>query len=244
MNPVDDIRDRWAKATPGPWFWHGNTDNHNVALCGRQPGLGVCEVMSTINVDRDPNSRDAHQLRESLRDVTTMSDEQVEDYVREWAYENGSDSFDGTRTDTRLAITDANYIRHDVDTLAVYQVARAQGLPDDTPRDHPKVYRADVTAVRAPNAEALAHAWGDIHALLDENDRLRAEVATLRAAIDKTKALHTPTCLELHGGGTPDVCVECTDYRGEKRSVFYPCATLQALTPEDAEGHVDTEGAS
>ncbi len=40
--------------------------------------------------------------------------------------------------------------------LAVYEVARHQGLPDDTPRDHPKIYRADVVDVRNKTARFIA----------------------------------------------------------------------------------------
>lgn len=45
-----ELRKLAEGATPGPWRWWGNTDSHNVALCGSQPGLGVCEVISTISV--------------------------------------------------------------------------------------------------------------------------------------------------------------------------------------------------
>jgi hypothetical protein len=47
-----------------------------------------------------------------------------------------------------------------------------RGLPDDTPRDHPKVYRADVVGVNHPNAKALAHSWEHVDMLLAEVHRL------------------------------------------------------------------------
>ena len=176
---IEEIRARWAATTPGPWFWHGNTDNHQVGLCGRQPGLGVCEVLSTISVGRDPHGRDAADLRSYLREIG-YDRASIEEIVEDWATERHSDGDE--RTDNRLAITDPDYIRHSIEELAVYQVARNQGLPDDTPRDHPQVYRADICDVRAPNARALAAAWGDVHALLAMVDELLATKAQEAAA--------------------------------------------------------------
>lgn len=140
--------------TPGAWFWWGNADNHAVALCGSQLGLGVCEVISTLRVDRDPKGREATQMRENLRDCSGMTPEEIDEAVHEWAV----DEYGYPRTDERLAITGPDFIRHHVNEFAVYEVARRQGLPDDTPRDHPKVYRADVCDVRLPNARWLAAA--------------------------------------------------------------------------------------
>ena len=171
---LDAIRARWAATTPGPWFWHGNTDTHSVGLCGHEPGLGVCEVISTIAVDRDPHGREARQIREDAFEYGDLTEDEAEDRVRDWAFEGGVEGY-GPRSDDRLAVTDPDYIRHNIEDLAVYQVARNQGLPDDTPRDHPKVYRADICDVRAPNAKALAAAWGDVHALLGLVDQLLAE---------------------------------------------------------------------
>lgn len=173
---LEAIRERWAAATPGPWFWWGNTDSHSTALCGRQPGLGVCEVVSTLSVDRDPHSREADRLRSVLAELTDMDAEAIDVAVQDWAV----DGWGEPRSDHRLAITDANYHRHTVEELAVYQVARAQGLPEDTPVDHPKVYRADICDVRAPNGKALAAAWGDVHALLGLVDQLTNEIAALK----------------------------------------------------------------
>lgn len=169
---LNAIRGRLDAATPGPWFWWGNTDNHSTALCGRQSGLGVCEVISTLSVDRSTTGTEADELRESLREYTGMDEEAIEAEVHDWAY----DEYGGHRSDERLAVTDADYIRRSVEEVAVYEVARAQRLPDDTPRDHPKVYRADICDVRNPNGQMLAHAWQDIRDLIAEVDRLRALV--------------------------------------------------------------------
>lgn len=171
MTTTDEIRARWAETTPGPWFWWGNTDDHDVALCGRQPGLGVCEVISTVAVARDPDGADAERMRASLRDFD-LSEDDIAEAVTDWS----EDRWGEPRSDIRLAVTDADFNRHPVEALAVYQVARNQGLPDDTPREHPAVYRADVCDVRAPNAQALAAAWSDVRWLLGEVDRLTAEL--------------------------------------------------------------------
>lgn len=173
MTTTDEIRTRWAETTPGPWFWWGNTDNHSVALCGRQPGLGVCEVISIIAVDRDPLGPDAERMRASLRD-SGWNEGEIEDAVTDWA----EDGWGEPRSDYRLSITGVEFTRLPIEDLAVYQVARNQGLPDDTPREHPAVYRADVCDVRAPNAQALAAAWSDVRWLLGEVDRLTAELGS------------------------------------------------------------------
>ena len=60
---------------------------------------------------------------------------------------------------------------------AVYEVARNQGLPDDTSRDHPQVYRGDVVGVRNANASFIAEAPRLVRALSDEVARLRQELA-------------------------------------------------------------------
>ena len=52
------------------------------------------------------------------------------------------------------------------EALAVFEVARSQQLPDNTPADHPKIYRHDVVDVRNANGRFLAAAWQDIADLL------------------------------------------------------------------------------
>ena len=178
---VAELRRLAEGATQGPWFWWGNTDNHSIALCGRQPGLGVCEVISTLSVDRSTTGWEADRLRRDLAEYTDLSLSDIEDAVEEWA----TDEYDQPRTDQRLSVTDENYIRRTAEELAVYEVARAQGLPDDTPRDHERIYRADVCDLRAANARYLAGANPSVVlALLDaaaERDALAAKVERVRA---------------------------------------------------------------
>lgn len=188
---IQEIRERVSKTTPGPWFWHGNTDNHSISLAGHQPGLGVCEVLSTLSVDRSTTSKDADDLRSSLSEFTDFSEEEIEEAVREWAF----DEYGNRRSDNRIALTDENYIRQDAEDLAVYQVARAQKLPDDTPRDHPQVYRADIVDVRNANGKFLAHSKGDVEALLQEVDRLQTFVADVDKALQGAAEGNAPAQL-------------------------------------------------
>jgi hypothetical protein len=175
------LREELTKITPGPWFWWGNTDNHSVALCGRQPGLGVCEVLSTIGVDRDPEGPEGRRLKHGLMSDCDYTEEQADKFVHEvWATDEFSDS---RREDQRLALTDEGFLRHNVEDLVVYQVARAQELPEDTPRDHPKVYRADACDVRNLNGRFIAAAPQRITELLDTIDDLQAQIYELEAGL-------------------------------------------------------------
>ena len=221
-------------ATQGPWFWWGNTDNHSIALCGRQPGLGVCEVISTLSVDRSTTGWEADRLRRDLAEYTDLSLSDIEDAVEEWA----TDEYDQPRTDQRLSVTDENHIRRTAEELAVYEVARAQGLPDDTPRDHERVYRADVCDLRATNARYLAAANpAAVLGLLNELDTLadrlahmtearnnaRAEVERLAAAVRRVRELHRESRSSLSALYPNPIC-EC--------GKDYPCPTIRAIGAE------------
>lgn len=243
-----ELRRLAEAATPGPWFWWGNTDSHSVALCGRQPGLGVREVISTLSVDRSTTGHEADQLRRNLAEYAGMSLGDIEEAVEAWA----TDEYDQPRTDQRLSITDENYIRRTAEELAVYEVARAQGLPDDTPRDHERIYRADVCDLRATNARYLASANpAVVLALLDaaaERDALAAKIERVRAlhyAADNDAA-RTPICETCHGeagvhecGCWADrdrepVCGHCNEGH-EGTSVPWPCPTIRALDATDTD---------
>lgn len=65
--------------------------------------------------------------------------------------------------------------------LMVYEVARNQNLPDETPRSHPQVYRADVVDVRHPNARFMAAANPEtVLALLSRLEQAEQQVARVR----------------------------------------------------------------
>lgn len=54
------------------------------------------------------------------------------------------------------------------------RLARYEVCPDATSRDDERVYRADLSGIRHPDAEFIAHAREDVPVLLAEIDRLRA----------------------------------------------------------------------
>lgn len=214
------IEARHAATTPGPWRWWGNTDSGNEALAGREPGFGVVEVLSTIEVEH--KASDTRQINDLMgtviecesipsflhehdewdegwdeeakplhidlwrareRFVYDTEDGDVRPEVRDalrraattaWVGKDADEY--GARKDTRLALTTPDHWRKPVSEVAVYEVARAQGLPDDTPRENSKVYRADICDVRNPNGQFLASSWSDVRDLLAEVKRLRAVI--------------------------------------------------------------------
>lgn len=119
--------------------------------------------------------------------------------------------------------------------LAVYQVARNQGLPDGTPRDHPKVYRADVVDINHPDARHMA-AFDPptVLALIARAEAAEAKIAAVRelhAAKHGEKPVYASD--DWHAEREPvewvsyAVCTGC--------SASYPCPTIAALdthTPE------------
>lgn len=152
---LHELRRKADAATPGPWWWGGNVDNHgDVGLRGRHPGLGVVDVLRTTPEDVDEES--------AGREWDTSD---VSDYIGrdEWI------EMRVTHPHRFLAFLRADdlFVEEGRDK-AVFEVARNQGLPDDTPRDHPKVYRGDVVAIRNANAEYIAAASPEVLlALLD-----------------------------------------------------------------------------
>lgn len=176
------IAARHAGTTGGPWFWYGDTDSHNVSLAGQQPGAGVTEVLTTVQVERDPTSREAQRLRANFMDVTGCDDDEAARAVSEWAH----DADGAPRTDSRLALLDPETtILRTVEELAVFTVARQQGLPDDTGADNPKVYRRSICDVRNANGKFLAASWADVAWLL-------GQVQQMRNTLDQVEALLPP----------------------------------------------------
>lgn len=109
---VGDLRKTAEAATPGPWHWAGNADNHQLYLATWIKGAGRCQVM---------------------------------DFER-WGMQSAIPRF----------LDDESLMMQTAKNRLVFEVARNQGLPDGTPRSHPKVYRADVVDVMHPNAEFIA----------------------------------------------------------------------------------------
>ena len=230
---LDAIEARHAAATQGPWFWWGNTDSGNESLSGRESGIGVCEVLSTVEVEhKATDKRQIDSLVGSIIDADIVPsflsdhdewDEEWDERAKElhaslwrgrerFVYDSedgdmradvrealrraatkewvGDDDY-GPRKTVKLALTTPDHWRKPVSEVAVYEVARAQGLPDDTPRDHDKVYRADICDVRNPNGQFLAASWSDVRDLLAEVKRLNARLERHKAALN-VALFHAP----------------------------------------------------
>ncbi|MGO2030615.1 MAG: ead/Ea22-like family protein [Glutamicibacter ardleyensis] len=70
--------------------------------------------------------------------------------------------------------------------LMVYEVARNQNLPDETPRSHPQVYRADVVDVRHPNARFMAAANPEtVLALITRLEQAERDLVVVRESQKK-----------------------------------------------------------
>ncbi len=158
-----------AAAFPGPWWWGGNTDYHgDVALHGPSIGYGVMDVMRPT-----PEILTDEQLRAEYR-----ADPDLADYMSEGEYVDDRER--QARSYLAFLRPDTTFVEPGRD-VAIYEVARRQGLPDDTPRTHPKVYRADVVGIRNPNAEFIAWARTAVPALAE----------ALRAALERAEAAET-----------------------------------------------------
>lgn len=173
MTAADRARKLLAPINQGPWWWGGNTDHHgDVGLHSRAPGYGVIDIMRTCADHRDHDEIAAEWDRDGeLQDCISRSD-----YIEH--------ETDHPRRYLAFIETEHMTVQHGRD-LAIYEVARNQGLPDDTPRDHPKVYRADVVGIRNPYAEFIAASptlVADLLAVVDRIEALAADLLTLKGA--------------------------------------------------------------
>lgn len=157
---------------PGPWWWGGNTDHHgDVCLHSRMPGYGWVDIMRTCAEPRDDEAvgREWDAARDEFGiDAYIDRDEYIEQAANH------------PRQQLAFIETDGMFVQHARDHV-VYEVARNQKLPDDTPRDHPKVYRADVVDIRNAHARFIAGSRQLVDDLVDEVEQLRAQVARMRA---------------------------------------------------------------
>lgn len=176
--PLDlDVIQERCEATPaGPWWWGGNVDHRgDVGLRAHKPGAGVIDIMRTCQEDVSEDSAGSEWDADSeLADYLDR-----EDYIQR-RMENPKDYL------AFLADEDL-FVEHGRD-LAIFEVARNQGLPDDTPRDHPKVYRGDVVGVRSKIADFIAHSREDVPALVAEVKSLTAQLQAARALADEAEA--------------------------------------------------------
>lgn len=178
------IRERVEKATEGPWHWAGNTDTGEPYLATWLPGLGRCSVLAIGEEARKTTGREADRVRADAEEFSLGDPEEA---VENWA----TDRFGEPIKDPRLwFFTDlmADPARDHV----VYEVA-----PNAMTREDPKVYRADITGIRHPDAEFIAHARTDVPLLLAALDEAtgRAEAAEAAlAAVESFAKVQAVTC--------------------------------------------------
>lgn len=179
---VEQIRAAHAAATPGPYRWAGNTDYGDVRLAAANGR----EVFALIARDRKPEDRATQGYRSHLRDIQIhdrslsegkggyrdLTDEEIDDWTRtEWL----EDEHEQPRTDNVLAFYAPGFAYEYARDLAVFEVGRHRGLPDDTPDTDERIYRRDVVDVRNPNARFLRDSWSYVDHLLGEVERLERE---------------------------------------------------------------------
>lgn len=163
---LQEIRARVEAATPGPWLWQGNIDTGEPYLAGRGPGMGA-SVLAIGTEDRSTTGWRAEEVRAYALECGEDPDE----LVRDWA----TDRYDEPIKEPRLWF----YTDHMAVTArehVTFEVA-----PNAKHRDDQAVYRADITGIRHPDAEFIAHARTDIPLLLAALDESRAEVERITA---------------------------------------------------------------
>jgi hypothetical protein len=178
-----EIREREQQATPGPWGWRGNIDNgdpyltslghrdvpkpdgtvvrhHAGDVLGHIPveltradailrGVGDPEFLPEPKVDREPAG--TYDKRYDAA-IEAARDAEIEDYL--------TDDYGQPRAVDRLAFC-TDWLYTDARKLVIFQVA-----PNVTDRDDPRVYRADITGIRHPDAEFIEHSREDVSQLL------------------------------------------------------------------------------
>ena len=193
---VEEIRARVDAAAEGPWRWNGNTDSGELSLENRH-----WRLLSTTKVARAADSRRAQENLEFWWEYLSTTDDYCpihedersvagEKRAAEWlehAYLHDPGTGEAREDEMLAFFVDGEGLTPLRDQV-IYQVARNQGLPDDTPRDHPKVYRADIVGVRNPTAAFIAASRSDVPFLLAEIDRLTAERDGFRDLFDAANA--------------------------------------------------------
>lgn len=214
------LRALLAAATGLPWRWAGNVDTGDVRLAGRarrsafdrQPdgsywsdGSYATEVFDVAGEERKPDDRGTHDYANYLREYVQMPDgaggyrpmteeEIAEDVRTNWL----EDHWGEPRQDNRLRF----YQPHPggyrpARDLAVFEVARNRGLPDDTPRSDERIYRADVVDVRNPNARLIRDGINALPALLDALDAAEGALERVRDVIEAGRPNPTSDVYEM-----------------------------------------------
>lgn len=139
-----------AAISPGDWYWGGNTDMGDLELRTRIPGKGVCIVLG--HTEHRYTRKEAEERISS----SDLCEEDRQAYIQ--------DLLNHPERLLAFGNPDGRYLVPARDT-AIYAVARNQGLPDDTPRTHPEVYRADVIGSRHANAAFMEQAPRNMRAI-------------------------------------------------------------------------------
>lgn len=206
-------------------MWRGNVDHDEPTLCYYKPGWGRVEVLRHYPRERTADDRDAKEYARFLREAS-ISDgvdetgrtkfrpytgEEIAERVREdWL----EDPWGGTRTDPRMAFVDRKHMHAlDARELAIFEVC-----PEAIDRNDPRVYRADITGVRHPDADFIAHSRQDIDDLLAMIEKVRERAESW---IDDFEDLTEDQCSQ--GSGCP--CCHARDILsllGEDRPAVRP----------------------
>lgn len=160
---LDRLRAVAEAATPGSWHWSGNTDTGEPYLAAWAAGIGRTSVLAIGQEDRSKTGRAAEDVRDYAIDNGLDPDEAVE----EWATDNYGEPIKEPRLwfyRDHMAVQARDHVQYEV-------------APQATTREDPKVYRADITDVRLPDAQYITtFSPATVLGLLDEIERLRARV--------------------------------------------------------------------
>lgn len=166
-----------AAIVPGPWGWYGNTNYGDPELSGWVPGKGRTLVMAHTEVSRtraDSRFSDGVSTLTEIYEISRA--EAKERMVTEWLHDGSGE----TAKDTRATFNTAENMMVVARDNVVFEVARNQGLPDDTPATDPRIYRTNIVAVRNPLAEHMAAASAStVLALIQRLKTAEARVAEL-----------------------------------------------------------------
>jgi hypothetical protein len=118
-----------------------------------------------------------------IADMSDFPDDQRDDLLQDFLLDESGNP----RTDARLAFA-VNGSMCPARDLAVFEVA-----PSATERTDPRVYRADISAIRHPDAEFIAAAPQYVRALLDLVDTLHTKLQITEQRLrDALVAKHAP----------------------------------------------------
>ncbi len=148
---IAELRALLEKATPGPWCWAGNIDTGEPYLASRAPGMGA-SVLAIGWQPRSTTGRAADDVRSYARESCEDPDEMVD----MWA----NDQYGEHIKEPRLWFY-TDHMAVEARDLVTFEVA-----PQATTRDDPKVYRADITGIRHPDAQLITAAVNALPALL------------------------------------------------------------------------------